>query len=158
MVNTEIYKIKIDNTNNILYGDGQTKFSIAMPTYIQEKLYNKKFLWYVETAQLKAVLAGGDVGTDNLAIASNLQQINSYSNTNNNYSRVLCYFPSQRKDIVATTSAILSLDYPSAPQVARDLPPVLEFEIVESYGETQVALQPADLWFLILHLQVLEEE
>ena len=153
-----IYKIKIDNSSNLSYGTGTTRFAVNMPTYLQEKLYNKKLLWHVETAQLKVVLAGADVGTDNLCIKSSLQQINSYNNTNNNMTQVLCYFSSERKVVVGGASAIISLDYPTSPQVMRGLSPVLEFEIGDSYTEAQVELGANDLWFMVLVIQELEDD
>lgn len=152
-----IYKIKIDNSNNILYGAGTTKFAIGVPNYLQERLYNKKIKMWVETAQLKAVVGSADVGTDYLCVVSNIQQVNTFNNTNNNMSNVLCYFDPERKAITAGTS-VISLNYPTEPIIISNLPNVLEFNIADSFTETSVTLQSADLWFVVLVIEIIDED
>ena len=151
-----IYKLKVDNSNNILYGSGLTKFAIEVPPYLQEKLSNKQLALWVETAQLKAEIGSADLGTDYLAIKSSISQPNYYSNTTDGNSSILCYFNAERKGITAATS-LICLDYPTEKMVIRDLSNVIEFEIVESFTETQVTLQAADLWLAVICIEVLGE-
>ena len=154
MSDNYLYKIKIDNTNNIAYGDGTTKFAITMPTNIQQALIDRVAEVWVETCQMKAVVASVDVGTDYLCIMSNIQNMSSYSNTSNSDSRVLCYFNPTRKFIAPVTTGLISIEYPTCPILVRDLPPVLEFFIADSFTEAQVTLNAGNLWFLTLCIKI----
>ena len=151
-----IYKLKVDNSNNILYGSGLTKFTLEVPPYLQEKLNNKQLRMWVETAQLKAEIGSADVGTDYLAIKCSIGQPTCYSNTSDGNSSILCYFNAERKGITAATS-LICLDYPTSPIIIRDLSNVIDFEIVESFTEALVTLQSGDLWFAVICFEVIGE-
>jgi len=122
-----LYKVHLNNQNNIVSGVGTAKFSLNFPSHLQKE---KKCYIYVETAQVQvAVNAGIDLTNDFYSINCNLTNQNSYSNNNKNFSAVLCNLSPMRIQGQNAGDEYVELLNPSTPLYIGYLPNQIELYI-----------------------------
>lgn len=121
-----LYKLHLNNQNNIISGVGTSKFSLNLPLYFPQ---NKQCYVYVEYAKLQIKSAVGQISGDNFCLNSNLISQNSYSNNNKSQSGVLCYFGSQRIKGNPTTTINVELNIATNPILVGHLPSQIELFI-----------------------------
>jgi hypothetical protein len=158
MCKGQIYKIKIDNTT-ISAGSGLTRYNINLSNFIQDQLTSRPSKIWVETAQLTSMAAGAGIASLHVAIASNITQRNTYNNTINNGTNVLCYLPSERKVIAAGVTEVISLNNPTEPTICTSIPPSLELWLTDAITQAVITLPSAAYqWYMVLCIQTLDDE
>ena len=136
-----LYKLHLNNQNNIVSGVKTSKFSLNLPLYFPQ---NKQCYVYVEYAKLQTKSDVGQVLGDNFCLNSNLISQNSYSNTNKSQTGILCYFSTQRIKGNPNTSINVELTIATNPILVGHLPSQIELfisnPISENEGEPVVLL------------------
>ena len=158
MCKNKIYKVKVDNVNNITSGSGLTRFGITLSQTLQSELQGKLCNVWVEYAQLITEFGGVVIATANVAIASSINQRFTYNNTLDDMTNILCYFPSERLIVDGTTS-VLSIVNPTEKSYVGVLPNTIEFWLCSAVAQTTITLASANYtWVAVLCIQEIDGE
>ena len=164
MCKGKIYKVRIDNVNNIISGDGNSRFTVQLSTIIQKEFDGKLFNAWIEFAQLDSEITGGEIGTDDVAIACNLSQLSTYNSKLDGSTNVLGYFPSQRHAIDANNS-VLNITQPTSNSFIGSIPSTIDFWLCSIINQTLITLPPTNesppgvyRWMVVICFQEADEE
>ena len=157
MCKSKIYKLKFDNVNNLTSGSGLTRFGITLSQQMQNDLQNKPCNVWVEFLQLTAVYGSSDIGTAHVALASTLNQRNTFNNTLNAQTNILCYFQSERLPITSTHS-VIHIGFPSEKTEVISIPPVIDFWLCSAINQTAITLASDNYtWVCVLCFEPINE-
>lgn len=151
-----LYKLHLNNSSNIVDGDGTGKFKLSLPSYLPK---NKRCFVYVEQAQVQIKSSALDLQDDFYSINSNLISQNSYSNNNKNQSGVLCNLSHERESGAAGANQFIVLLTESNPLNVGYLPNEIELYISNPIDNDSIIVLHANFKFnLILCCQFVDDD
>ena len=121
-----LYKLHLNNQNNIISGVGTSKFTLDLPSYFPK---GKQCYIYVEQAQVQIKDNNGDLTQDFYSVNSNLISQNSCSNNNKSQTGTLCVLSPNRITGQSTNNQYIELINPTEPVLIGFMPNQIELFI-----------------------------
>lgn len=147
------YKVAVNNTTNILQGNGLTRFSIRLPNTFSDVI-GKPCKIYVNDAYLLQNDGGGNtVAVDLISLGLATYQTNSFGSTTGSNDYTLATFSPEL--ITGQSGDIyVRLENPSEPIFVPALPQVLEFFLQNTMTGAQITIgNVANSWAANLCIQ-----
>jgi len=153
MKSDNYYKVAVNNTTNILQGNGLTRFSIRLPNTFGDVVGKPCKIYINDAYLLQNDGAGNTVAVDLISIGLGAYQTNSFGSTTGSNDYTIGNFS---PDLITAQSGdiYIRLENPSEPIYFPALPQVLDFFLQNTMTGAQITIgNVANSWTATLCIQ-----